>query len=78
MSLVGWKEAGLPTSDIANAGGDGAEVAVLEPGGGLLAKDKVRGTCDQAPSVDLVALLGEKGVLEAGKLAGIVARSSVG
>lgn len=66
------------TGDIANAGGDDAEVAVLEPGGGVLAEDEVRGTLNQAPGVDLVACLGEQGVLEAGELAGVVARSGVG
>lgn len=58
---------------VAEAGGEDADVACAEPGGGVLAEDEVGCTLDQGLGVELVAGLGEDGVLETLELTGVVA-----
>lgn len=63
---VGMYRLGL-TSDVANVGSNDSEVILLKPDRSSLAEDKVSGALDEAARVELIALIGEEGVLESGK-----------
>jgi hypothetical protein len=66
------------TGDVAEGGSQDAKVNVLEPGRSILAKDEVGGTLDQTVGVDLVASLGQEGVLETSELDTVVSAGGVG
>lgn len=66
------------TGDVAKGGSQDAKVNVLEPGRSILAKDEVGGTLDQTVGVDLVASLGQEGVLETSELDTVVSAGGVG
>lgn len=55
------------------AGGNGADVDLLEPGGGFFAVDEIGGADDEGLGVELVAGVGEESVLVADQLVGFVA-----
>lgn len=63
---------GILTSDITNTGSYNPNITVFEPSWGVLTKDKICSTLDQAAGIDLVACLGEQRILEPGELASIV------
>ena len=58
---------GRPTGDVADGSRDDPKVGLLEPDRSTLAKDEVGGTGDHALGVQLIALVGEEGILESGK-----------
>lgn len=66
------------TGDVANRRADDAKVALLKPARGLLTKDKVSGTLNQALRVQLIALVAEKSVLVSSQGASVVSAVSVG
>jgi hypothetical protein len=57
--------------------GEDADVDLLEPGLGVLAEDEIGGTLDVRLCVELDAVLGEDGVLEAVEAARVVALLAV-
>jgi hypothetical protein len=63
--------------DVALGSGEDADVDLLEPGLGVLAEDEIGGTLDVRLCVELDAVLGEDGVLEAVEAARVVALLAV-
>lgn len=66
------------TCDVAKRSADDAKVALLKPARGLLTKDEVSGTLNQALGVQLVTLVAEKSVLVSSEGTSVVSAVSVG